>query len=140
MNLLQIKAFINNSKFAQFIRFFLVVSVSSIFELLAFYLLLFGNLHYQIALVISFTFGTILRYIYGRKFAFKSKSKKVATQFTAFFSISVFDLLINIFFMYVFVELVMFGPMLSRIFAGTIAFVIIYVCHKNISFNANLIK
>jgi putative flippase GtrA len=140
MSLASIKEFLANSKSAQMLRFGFVAGWTSIFELFAFYLILLTNIHYQIAVVISFTFGTTLRYIYSRKFAFKSKSKKVATQFTAFFSISVFDLMINIFFMYVFVELVLLGPMVSRISAGAIAFVIIYVCHKNISFNEKLIK
>jgi len=122
------------------IRFGAVAGFSSIFELLAFYLILFTDVHYQIAVVISFTFGSTLRYIFSRKFAFKSQAKSVKTQFTAFLSISVFDLLINMVFMYVFVELVMFGPMLSRILAGAVAFVIVYILHKKISFNSNLIK
>ncbi|MBT3582656.1 GtrA family protein [Candidatus Woesearchaeota archaeon] len=140
MNLGSIKEFLKNSKSAQMIRFGAVAGFSSIFELLAFYLILFTDVHYQIAVVISFTFGSTLRYIFSRKFAFKSQAKSVKTQFTAFLSISVFDLLINMVFMYVFVELVMFGPMLSRILAGAVAFVIVYILHKKISFNSNLIK
>jgi putative flippase GtrA len=140
MGLASIKEYIKDNKSAQMLRFFLVASFSSIFELLAFYLILFTDLHYQIAVVISFTIGSSLRYIWGRTFAFKSKSKRVATQFTVFFAICVFDLLLNMALMYVFVEHIMFGPMISRIITGTIAFVIIYFCHKYVSFNSKLIK
>jgi putative flippase GtrA len=140
MNLASINEFLKNNKSAQMLRFFLVTSFSSIFELGAFYLILFTNIHYQIAVVISFTFGSTLRYLWSRKFAFKSEAKCVKTQFSAFLGISIFDLLINMLFMYVFVELVLIGPMWSRVLAGTIAFVIIYYCHKYISFNSKLIK
>jgi len=140
MNLNSVKEYIVTSKSAQMIRFGAVAGFSSIFEFGAFYLFLLANIHYQIALVISFTFGSTLRYLWSRKYAFKSQAKRVKTQYSAFLGISVFDLLINMFSMYVLVELLLIGPMWSRLLAGTVAFIIVYILHKKISFNSNLIK
>ena len=64
------------------------------------------HVNYMIANVISWVISVLFAYITNRIFVFKSKSENIILEVYQFFKYRIFSFLIEIFLMYVFVELI----------------------------------
>jgi putative flippase GtrA len=119
-----------------FIKFSMVGFAVSILDLGLFVLMIFLGIHYLLAFSVSFTIGTVLKYIYEKGFVFDNKTNHIAKQFTLFEVFSVADFLINMLLIFIFVDWLFFEPIIARIITSLITFLIIYCAHKNITFSS----
>jgi len=118
------------------LSFALVGGFATILDWFIFYILAINfNMYYQFALVVSFSLSAVFNYVFNKKITFKSRSKKIFSQFTLFFIIALFALLISILVMFVLVDLFLIDKLISRIFTTLLIFFINYLAHSNLTFS-----
>lgn len=120
----------------QFLKYFMVGGIATAVDWGTFYI--FGvklGFYYQLALVISFTLGSVTNYTLNKVFTFQNKSKKIAQQLGVHLGISAVSLLFNMFLMYVAVDIFSVSKMIGRIVTTIIMLIINFFLHKNITFN-----
>ena len=88
------------------------------------------HINYMIANVISWIISVLFAYITNRIFVFKSKSENIVLEIYQFFKYRIFSFLIEIFLMYVFVELINIDDMISKVIVQVIVIVLNYVFSK----------
>lgn len=88
------------------------------------------NINYMIANIISWIISVLFAYITNRIFVFKSESKKIILEIYQFFKYRIFSFVIEIFLMYVFVELINIDDMISKIIVQIIVIILNYVFSK----------
>lgn len=88
------------------------------------------HINYMIANVISWIISVLFAYITNRIFVFKSKSENIVLEIYQFFKYRIFSFLIEIFLMYVFVELINIDDMISKVIVQIIVIVLNYVFSK----------
>lgn len=88
------------------------------------------NINYMIANIISWIISVLFAYITNRIFVFKSESKKIILEIYQFFKYRIFSFIIEIFLMYVFVELINIDDMISKIIVQIIVIILNYVFSK----------
>ena len=124
-----------------FVKFLIVGALSTIIDWGSFFLIaIILGLHYQISLVIAYTFGGITNYVLNKFFTFKNYSKQIALQLVTFFTLAFTSLLISMVIMFFLVEVFILHEMISRILTTFIVFIINYFMHKFITFNKNIFK
>ena len=120
----------------EFLRFLFVGGTSTIVDWGMFYLFAIILLvHHEISLVISSLSGFIVNFSMNKLFTFKCKSKKIIRQFSAYLLIAIIVLLISMLLLYLFVDILSFDKMLSRIFITLLMIPANYVIHKTFTFN-----
>lgn len=120
----------------EFIKFVLVGGTSALIDWGLFYLLaIILTLHYQISIIISFSCSVIFHYTFNKKFTFKSKSKKVGTQFSIFLVVVTIYILLSMGIMFILVKLVSLPKMISKISTTCLMFIVSYFLNKNLTFN-----
>jgi putative flippase GtrA len=116
-----------------------VGGIATVIDWGAFYALaIILGVYYQFALVCGFVLGSITHYTLNKKFTFKCKSTEIVKQFSLFFAIAIMSLLLSIFIMYVFVEVIQINQMLSRMITTGIMVSVNYLSHKNLTFNKKI--
>lgn len=88
------------------------------------------HVNYMIANVISWVISVLFAYITNRIFVFKSKSENIILEVYQFFKYRIFSFLIEIFLMYVFVELISIDDMISKVIVQIIVIILNYVFSK----------
>ncbi len=88
------------------------------------------HINYMIANVVSWIISVLFAYITNRIFVFKSKSENIILEVYQFFKYRIFSFLIEIFLMYVFVELISIDDMISKVIVQIIVIVLNYVFSK----------
>ena len=87
----------------------------------------------QIAVVISWVVACIFAYITNRKIVFKSKSKKILKEFTAFVSARLFTLFLEMLIMFVFVTLLTLNSNLWVVIWSLVAQIVVIVVNYVLS-------
>ena len=98
------------------------------------------GIHYQLGLVAGFIGGAITHYTLSKMFTFKSKSGRIALQFTLFVLVSLMTLTISVLLMHIFVEYLLLEEMTSRMLVTLKILLLNYFLHKNITFNKRIFK
>jgi putative flippase GtrA len=120
----------------RFIRYTLASDIAVLFDWTIFYILsTIYLLHYQQALLVSFSVGSIVSYNINKKFTFQCKSKKIAHQVSTYWILSFIALGLSMMFIFFFVSGLSFSNMLSRILTSIVVLPLHYALHKNITFN-----
>lgn len=88
------------------------------------------HINYMIANVVSWIISVLFAYITNRIFVFKSKSENIILEVYQFFKYRIFSFLIEIFLMYVFVELISIDDMISKVVVQIIVIILNYVFSK----------
>lgn len=88
------------------------------------------SINYMISNVVSWIISVLFAYITNRIFVFKSKSQNIVLEIYQFFKYRIFSFLIEIFLMYVFVELFNIDDMISKVIVQIIVIVLNYVFSK----------
>jgi len=88
------------------------------------------HINYMIANVVSWIISVLFAYITNRIFVFKSKSENIILEVYQFFKYRIFSFLIEIFLMYVFVELISIDDMISKVIVQIIVIILNYVFSK----------
>lgn len=88
------------------------------------------HINYMIANGFSWIISVLFAYITNRIFVFKSKSEDIFLEIYQFFKYRIFSFLIEIFLMYVFVELINIDDMISKVIVQIIVIVLNYVFSK----------
>ena len=123
-----------------FVRFSIVGGAVAVVDFSLYLAMIYLGIHYLIAVATAFILGTIIKYIYELGFVFGNQAKHRVKQFTVFEAFSIVDFLLNMFLMFVFVDVLAQGPVASKIITGLIAFFLIYLVHKDIIFNDRFFK
>lgn len=114
-------------------RFIFVGILNTIVGYGAYFILLYLNMYYILALLISSVIGIAHSFIWNKKWTFKSKGdvRKESIRFISVYGIA---FLINIVILALFVEKLMLDPKIGQIFALCIVTLISFFGHKYWSF------
>ena len=126
-------------KYEEIINYLIIGVLTTIVNLAVKYALLFTVLNasdatqLQIAVVISWIVACLFAYITNRKIVFKSKSKKILKEFTAFISARLFTLVLEMLIMFVFVTLLKLNSNLWVVIWSIVAQVVVIVVNYILS-------
>ncbi len=126
-------------KYEEIINYLIIGVLTTVVNLAVKYALLFTVLNasdatqLQIAVVISWVVACIFAYITNRKIVFKSKSKKILKEFTAFVSARLFTLFLEMLIMFVFVTLLKLNSNLWVIVWSLVAQIVVIVVNYVLS-------
>lgn len=126
-------------KYEEIINYLIIGVLTTVVNLAVKYALLFTVLNasdatqLQIAVVISWIVACIFAYITNRKIVFKSKSKKILKEFTAFVSARLFTLFLEMLIMFVFVTLVKLNSNLWVVIWSLVAQIVVIVVNYVLS-------
>lgn len=123
----------------EIINYLIIGVLTTVVNLAVKYALLFTVLNasdatqLQIAVVISWVVACIFAYITNRKIVFKSKSKKILKEFTAFVSARLFTLFLEMLIMFVFVTLLKLNSNLWVVIWSLVAQIVVIVVNYVLS-------
>lgn len=126
-------------KYEEIINYLIIGVLTTVVNLAVKYALLFTVLNasdatqLQIAVVISWIVACIFAYITNRKIVFKSKSKKILKEFTAFVSARLFTLFLEMLIMFVFVTLLKLNSNLWVVIWSLVAQIVVIVVNYVLS-------
>ncbi len=126
-------------KYEEIINYLIIGVLTTVVNLAVKYALLFTVLNasdatqLQIAVVISWVVACIFAYITNRKIVFKSKSKKILKEFTAFVSARLFTLFLEMLIMFVFVTLLKLNSNLWVVVWSLVAQIVVIVVNYMLS-------
>ena len=126
-------------KYEEIINYLIIGVLTTVVNLAVKYALLFTVLNasdatqLQIAVVISWVVACIFAYITNRKIVFKSKSKKILKEFTAFVSARIFTLILEMLIMFIFVTLLKLDSDLWVVIWSLVAQVVVIVVNYVLS-------
>lgn len=126
-------------RYEEIINYLIIGVLTTVVNLAVKYALLFTVLNasdatqLQIAVVISWVVACIFAYITNRKIVFKSKSKKILKEFTAFVSARLFTLFLEMLIMFVFVTLLKLDSDLWVVIWSLVAQVVVIVVNYVLS-------
>lgn len=126
-------------KYEEIINYLIIGVLTTVVNLAVKYALLFTVLNasdatqLQIAVVISWVVACIFAYITNRKIVFKSKSKKILKEFTAFVSVRLFTLFLEMLIMFVFVTLLTLNSNLWVVIWSLVAQIVVIVVNYVLS-------
>ena len=126
-------------KYEEIINYLIIGILTTVVNLAVKYALLFTVLNasdatqLQIAVVISWVVACIFAYITNRKIVFKSKSKKILKEFTAFVSARIFTLILEMLIMFIFVTLLNLDSDLWVVIWSLVAQVVVIVVNYVLS-------
>lgn len=126
-------------KYEEIINYLIIGVLTTVVNLAVKYALLFTVLNasdatqLQIAVVISWVVACIFAYITNRKIVFKSKSKKILKEFTAFVSARLFTLFLEMLIMFVFVTLLKLNSNLWVVVWSLVAQIVVIVVNYVLS-------
>ena len=126
-------------KYEEIINYLIIGVLTTIVNLAVKYALLFTVLNasdatqLQVAVVISWIVACLFAYITNRKIVFKSKSKKILKEFTAFISARLFTLVLEMLIMFIFVTLLKLNSNLWVVIWSIVAQVVVIVVNYILS-------
>lgn len=127
----QINSINNNSLLVQFIKYCLVGGIATIFDWGTYSITLFlFNINYQICTIAGFILGLIVNFMLSKKMVFKEKSKVGKYEFIMYVVIGVIGLLFTTGLMYIFVEKLIFNPLVSRMLTTVLVLIWNFVGRK----------
>lgn len=88
------------------------------------------HVHYMISTILSLVISIVFAYITNRLFVFESRSKNIVREMFSFFFFRFLSSLIDIFDMYLFVDIFKFNDMLIKIISNFIIIVLNYIFSK----------
>ena len=88
------------------------------------------NVNYMISNVISWIISVLFAYITNRIFVFKSKSNDILIEIYQFYKYRIYSFLIDLFLMYLFVELINIDDMIAKIIVQVVVIVLNYIFSK----------
>ena len=94
----------------------------------------FLKIYYLFSIVLAFIIASIVNFFLQKRFTFKDKNKKYSLQFSSFLLIGVVGMGINLFVVYMSVELLHLWYIFGKIFATGIAFIWNFLANRFITF------
>jgi len=117
----------------QLIRFAIIGVLNTVIGYGVYYLLLFLRVHYMIAAVASFVFGTLNSFIWNKLWVFRSPNRPHA-ELPKFVAVYLATLCINLIFLPVLVEGLKIDPRIAQLFFIFILPLFTFLGHKYWSF------
>lgn len=114
-------------------RFIFVGILNTLVGYGAYALFVFWGMHYGIAFLFSSVIGVVHSYLWNKSFTFKSKDKS-PSEFFRFISVYIISYLLNLFLLYVMVDLFILNKYIAGAVGIFLTAVISYVGHDKISF------
>lgn len=118
-----------------FALYFIVGGLSALTEWVTFFI---TNLftHYVVSTGIAFIVATYVNYLLGRKLVFQNYKKSTKEMFKVFI-VSALGLILNVLFMYLFVNFIKLSELFSKILSTGIVFFWNYLSRKMFIYNKN---
>ncbi|MEH7115768.1 GtrA family protein [Neobacillus niacini] len=123
----------NVGKYGQFIKFCLVGAVNTSISLVVYAFLLKLNVYYLTASTIAYIAGILNGYIFSLSFVFKKKFN--FTQGLKFVGVYLSSLLINLFFLYILVDIFQFPKFIGQICVTGFNVIYNFLLNKYWTFN-----
>jgi len=119
-----------------FIKYTFFGSIATLVDWGTFFLLnSYFFVHHVFAIIISYILGGIVKFLFAKKVVFKDKNKKYGTQIIMFIILNCVSLILSLFIIYLFVDIFLLNPLLSRIIITIIILIFNYMCDKLVVFN-----
>ncbi len=90
--------------------------------------------HWSIANVIAWIIAVIFAYITNRKYVFHSESRRILRELVLFVQFRLFSLLLEMLIMYIFIEIILLAPFMSKVIAAVVIVIANYIFSKAIVF------
>ena len=122
----------NRNLFNQIIKFLIVGGISTVIDWTVYYILYnFFGISPLVANILSFSISLIYNYMASVKWVFNvSKNKSKKRVFIEFVSLSLIGLLLSELILYLFINILSFGKMVSKIIANSLVMVFNFITRK----------
>jgi putative flippase GtrA len=122
--------------FFQMARYLLVGGAATCVDWGVYYLCaIVAALHYQISLVIAQVLAGAVHYVLNKTFTFRCTSRQILRQIGAYVLVSLVYLLLSMVVMYLLVDLLGLGKMVSRVATTGVMILASYFLHRAVTFN-----
>lgn len=95
------------------------------------------SINWQISNIIAWILAVLFAYITNRKYVFESKTSNIFGEMLSFFSFRFLSFILDMGFMYLFVDMIQMDDMLAKIIVQVIVIVLNYVFSKLFIFKKN---
>lgn len=121
----------NGNGAVMFAKYTLVGSMGLILDMASLFVFVeYVHMHVLIASALAFMISVINNFIFHKYWTFKDKSHHFKKQFVSFFVISIINLGITVFCMYIFVDVFGIWYMISKLITATIVLIWSYTANK----------
>jgi putative flippase GtrA len=98
------------------------------------------GMNWSIANVIAWIFSVLFAYVTNRKYVFNSESSHILREFALFVQFRLLSLLLEMFFMYILIELLSVMPFIAKVLTAVIVVTANYFFSKAVIFKERLAK
>ena len=124
----------------ELVKFSIAGFLATIIDWGVFYFLIIELVHYQAALITSYSLSCLTNYVLNKYFTFNCRCKYIFSQVSTYTLLSILGLLGSMGLMYVLIEKLFMDEMVSRILTTGALFLFNYFAHKYITFNKGIFK
>ncbi|MBR5500324.1 MAG: GtrA family protein [Clostridia bacterium] len=118
----------NNAK--EFLLYLVVGGIATVSEWVFFFIFDKCHIHYAIATTIAYVLSTFVNWLAGRILVFKESKQSFAKEIISVYVASIIGLLLNLFIMWVAVDLFTCSEMISKVVATVIVFAYNFLIRK----------
>ena len=118
----------NNAK--EFLLYLVVGGIATVSEWVFFFIFDKCHIHYAIATTIAYVLSTFVNWLAGRILVFKESKQSFAKEIISVYAASIIGLLLNLFIMWVAVDLFTCSEMISKVVATVIVFAYNFLIRK----------
>lgn len=118
----------NNAK--EFLLYLVVGGIATVSEWVFFFIFDKCHIHYAIATTIAYVLSTFVNWLAGRILVFKESKQSFVKEIVSVYVASIIGLLLNLFIMWVAVDLFTCSEMISKVVATVIVFAYNFLIRK----------
>ena len=120
----------NRNNIKEFALYVIVGGIATVTEWVVFYLLDLTGLYYLAAVTVSYLISTFVNWLAGRLLVFKTRNLSVLREILSVYLASIVGLLMNLFIMWIAVDLLKFSEMPSKVAATGLVFAYNFIVRK----------
>ena len=120
----------NRNNIKEFALYVIVGGIATVTEWAVFYLLDISGLYYLAAVTVSYLISTFVNWLAGRLLVFKTRNLSVLREILSVYLASIVGLLMNLFIMWIAVDLLKFSEMPSKVAATGLVFAYNFIVRK----------
>ncbi len=117
-------------KYKELFNYLIVGGLTTVVSIVTYYIFRLFIENYEICTVLSWIFAVLFAYFTNRKYVFNSNESNILKEFLTFVSSRILSLLLELFTMFILVDLIGVNDKISKIFVQFIIIVVNYVFSK----------
>lgn len=118
------------SNIKDFLLYLVVGGIATVTEWVLFFIMDKCYIHYAIATAIAYILSTFVNWLAGRLLVFKNSNSSFLKEISSIYVASIVGLLLNLFIMWLAVDIANINEIISKIFATAIVFVYNFLTRK----------